>query len=110
ARPGARRGAGGREARHARRAGRRGPGLRPERLDRRRRPRAGAGEARGVGAALMTLRLTRRQYADLYGPTTGDRVRLADTELFIRIERDLTTTVEEAKVAVGKVLRERFGH
>ena len=50
----------------------------------------------------MTLRLTRRQYADLYGPTTGDRVRLADTELFIRIERDLTTPGEEAKFGGGK--------
>jgi urease subunit alpha len=54
----------------------------------------------------MTLRLTRRQYADLYGPTTGDRVRLADTELFIRIERDLTTPGEEAKFGGGKVLRD----
>src|SRR4029077_10553064 len=86
-----------REALHARRPRRRPHGLRPERADRGRRPRAGAGQARGVGAALMTLRLTRRQYADLYGPTTGDRVRLADTELFIRIERDLTTPGEEAK-------------
>ena len=49
----------------------------------------------------MTLRLTRRQYADLYGPTTGDRVRLADTELLIRIERDLTTPGEEAKFGGG---------
>src|SRR2546422_4074229 len=46
---------------------------------------AGARAARRVGrAASMSLRLTRRQYADLYGPTTGDRVRLADTELLIR--------------------------
>ncbi|HVP71391.1 MAG TPA: urease subunit alpha, partial [Gemmatimonadaceae bacterium] len=62
-----------------------------------------------MGAALMTLRLTRRQYADLYGPTTGDRVRLADTELFIRIERDLTTPGEEAKFGGGKVIRDGMG-
>src|SRR2546423_160349 len=52
----------------------------------------------------MTLRLTRRQYADLYGPTAGDRVRLADTELLIRIERDLTIPGEEAKFGGGKVI------
>src|SRR3989442_4971837 len=57
----------------------------------------------------MTLRMTRRQYADLYGPTTGDRVRLADTELFIRIERDLTVPGEEAKFGGGKVLRDGMG-
>src|SRR5258708_21034387 len=57
----------------------------------------------------MTLRLTRRQYADLYGPTTGDRVRLADTELLIRIERDLTTPGEEAKFGGGKVVRDGMG-
>ena len=54
----------------------------------------------------MSLRIPRRQYADLYGPTTGDRVRLADTELFIRIERDLTTPGEEAKFGGGKVIRD----
>jgi urease subunit alpha len=57
----------------------------------------------------MTLRLTRRQYADLYGPTVGDRVRLADTELFVRVERDLTTPGEEAKFGGGKVLRDGMG-
>jgi urease subunit alpha len=57
----------------------------------------------------MTLRMTRRQYADLYGPTTGDRVRLADTELLIRIERDLTTPGEEAKFGGGKVIRDGMG-
>src|SRR3989442_4213847 len=57
----------------------------------------------------MSLRLPRRQYADLYGPTTGDRVRLADTELFIRIERDLTTPGEEAKFGGGKVIRDGMG-
>src|SRR2546421_3189530 len=57
----------------------------------------------------MSLRLPRRQYADLYGPTTGDRVRLADTELFIRIERDLTVAGEEAKFGGGKVIRDGMG-
>ncbi len=57
----------------------------------------------------MTLRIPRRQYADLYGPTTGDRVRLADTELFIRIERDLTVPGEEAKFGGGKVARDGMG-
>jgi urease subunit alpha len=57
----------------------------------------------------MTLRIPRRQYADLYGPTTGDRVRLADTDLFIRIERDLTVAGEEAKFGGGKVLRDGMG-
>src|SRR5947208_39862 len=57
----------------------------------------------------MSLRLTRRQYADLYGPTTGDRVRLADTELLIEVERDLTVPGEEAKFGGGKVLRDGMG-
>src|SRR5881628_3376073 len=57
----------------------------------------------------MSLRLPRRQYADLYGPTTGDRVRLADTELFVRIERDLTVAGEEAKFGGGKVIRDGMG-
>ncbi|HET8760421.1 MAG TPA: urease subunit alpha, partial [Nitrospiria bacterium] len=57
----------------------------------------------------MTLRMSRRQYADLYGPTTGDRLRLADTELIIEIERDLTVYGEEAKFGGGKVLRDGMG-
>jgi urease subunit alpha len=57
----------------------------------------------------VTLRLTRRQYADLYGPTVGDRVRLADTELLIRIERDLTVAGEEATFGGGKVIRDGMG-
>jgi urease subunit alpha len=57
----------------------------------------------------MTLRIPRRQYADLYGPTTGDRVRLADTDLLVRIERDLTTPGEEAKFGGGKVIRDGMG-
>ena len=57
----------------------------------------------------MNLKIPRRQYADLYGPTTGDRVRLADTELFIEIEKDLTTPGEEAKFGGGKVIRDGMG-
>ena len=55
------------------------------------------------------MKLTRRQYADLYGPTTGDRVRLADTELLIQIERDHTTYGEEVKFGGGKVIRDGLG-
>jgi urease subunit alpha len=57
----------------------------------------------------MTLRMSRRQYADLYGPTTGDRVRLADTDLFVEVERDLTVPGDEAKFGGGKVLRDGMG-
>jgi len=57
----------------------------------------------------MSLKIPRRQYADLYGPTVGDRVRLADTELFIEIEKDLTTPGEEAKFGGGKVIRDGMG-
>ena len=38
----------------------------------------------------MALKLTRRQYAEMFGPTVGDKVRLADTELFVQVERDLS--------------------
>jgi urease subunit alpha len=57
----------------------------------------------------MSLKIPRRQYADLYGPTIGDRVRLADTDLFIEIEKDLTTPGEEAKFGGGKVIRDGMG-
>ena len=57
----------------------------------------------------MSLKIPRRQYADLYGPTTGDRVRLADTDLFIEIEKDLTTPGDEAKFGGGKSLRDGMG-
>ncbi len=54
-------------------------------------------------------RITRRAYADMYGPTTGDRVRLADTDLIIQVERDLTTYGEEVKFGGGKVIRDGMG-
>ncbi len=53
--------------------------------------------------------LSRAAYADMFGPTTGDRVRLADTELFIEIERDFTTYGEEVKFGGGKVIRDGMG-
>jgi len=57
----------------------------------------------------MTLNISRRQYADLYGPTVGDRIRLADTDLMIEIEKDLATYGDEAKFGGGKVLRDGMG-
>jgi urease subunit alpha len=54
-------------------------------------------------------RIPRAAYADMFGPTTGDRVRLADTELFIEVERDLTTYGEEVKFGGGKVIRDGMG-
>lgn len=57
----------------------------------------------------MPTTISRASYADMYGPTTGDRVRLADTELFIEVERDLTTYGEEVKFGGGKVIRDGMG-
>ncbi|MDQ0462657.1 urease subunit alpha [Caulobacter ginsengisoli] len=54
-------------------------------------------------------RISRGTYADMFGPTTGDRVRLADTELFVEVERDLTTYGEEVKFGGGKVIRDGMG-
>ena len=55
------------------------------------------------------MKIPRKQYASLYGPTTGDRVRLADTELIIEVEKDLTTYGEEAVFGGGKVIRDGMG-
>jgi urease subunit alpha len=57
----------------------------------------------------MSLRIPRRQYADLFGPTVGDRVRLADTELWIEVERDFTVYGDEVKFGGGKVVRDGMG-
>jgi urease subunit alpha len=57
----------------------------------------------------MPTRIPRTTYADMYGPTTGDRVRLADTDLIIEVERDLTTYGEEVKFGGGKVIRDGMG-
>ncbi len=54
-------------------------------------------------------RLPRAAYADMFGPTTGDRVRLADTELFIEVEKDFTIYGEEVKFGGGKVIRDGMG-
>ncbi len=54
-------------------------------------------------------RMSRAAYADMFGPTTGDRVRLADTALIIEVERDLTTYGEEVKFGGGKVIRDGMG-
>ena len=54
-------------------------------------------------------KIKREAYADMYGPTTGDKVRLADTELFIEVEKDLTTYGEEVKFGGGKVIRDGMG-
>lgn len=57
----------------------------------------------------MPARIARATYADMYGPTVGDRVRLADTELFIEVEKDFTTYGEEVKFGGGKVIRDGMG-
>jgi len=54
-------------------------------------------------------KISRKSYADMYGPTTGDQVRLADTELFIEVEKDLTSYGEEVKFGGGKVIRDGMG-
>jgi urease subunit alpha len=57
----------------------------------------------------MTLKIGRRAYAEMFGPTTGDRVRLADTELIIEVERDYTVYGDEVKFGGGKVIRDGMG-
>ncbi len=54
-------------------------------------------------------RITRAAYADMFGPTTGDRVRLADTDLIIEVEKDFTSYGEEVKFGGGKVIRDGMG-
>jgi len=55
------------------------------------------------------MKISRRAYAEMFGPTTGDRVRLADSELFIEIEHDFTVYGEEVKFGGGKVIRDGMG-
>ena len=57
----------------------------------------------------MATRISRAAYADMFGPTTGDKVRLADTGLFIEVEEDRTTYGEEVKFGGGKVIRDGMG-
>jgi urease subunit alpha len=54
-------------------------------------------------------RITRAAYADMFGPTTGDRVRLADTDLIVEVEKDFTIYGEEVKFGGGKVIRDGMG-
>ncbi|MEL7046967.1 MAG: urease subunit alpha, partial [Pseudomonadota bacterium] len=53
--------------------------------------------------------ISRSEYAGMYGPTVGDRVRLADSELFIEVEKDHTSYGEEVKFGGGKVIRDGMG-
>jgi urease subunit alpha len=57
----------------------------------------------------MATRISRSAYAQMFGPTVGDKVRLADTELFIEVEKDLTIYGEEVKFGGGKVIRDGMG-
>jgi urease subunit alpha len=57
----------------------------------------------------MSYRMDRRAYAETYGPTVGDRIRLADTELIIEVEQDFTTYGDEVKFGGGKVIRDGMG-
>ncbi|WP_377274718.1 urease subunit alpha [Rhizobium sp. R86522] len=57
----------------------------------------------------MSYKMSRAAYASMFGPTTGDKVRLADTELFIEVEKDFTTYGEEVKFGGGKVIRDGMG-
>ena len=57
----------------------------------------------------MPTKITRPAYAAMFGPTTGDKIRLADTDLIIEVERDLTTYGEEVKFGGGKVIRDGMG-
>ena len=55
------------------------------------------------------MKISRQAYSDMYGPTTGDRLRLADTELWIEIEADRTHYGDEVKFGGGKVIRDGMG-
>ena len=57
----------------------------------------------------MSAKIKRSVYADMFGPTTGDRVRLADTDLIIEVEKDFTAYGEEVKFGGGKVIRDGMG-
>src|SRR5579864_2916981 len=57
----------------------------------------------------MSLKMDRRAYADMFGPTTGDRVRLADTDLIIEVEKDFSVYGDEVKFGGGKTIRDGMG-
>eukprot|EP01035_Chromulina_nebulosa_P057159 gene57159-78325_t len=65
--------------------------------------------AAGRSLTPMSFKMSRAAYASMFGPTTGDRLRLADTELFIEVEKDFTTYGEEVKFGGGKVIRDGMG-
>ena len=62
-----------------------------------------------MGQAANDMKISRQAYAEMFGPTTGDRVRLADTELWIEVEKDFTIYGEEVKFGGGKVIRDGMG-
>ena len=82
------------------------PGARERAVEKARK--AGFG-IRGRGEEIVSLKIPRRTYADLYGPTKGDRIRLADTELIIEIEKDFTHYGDEITFGGGKVIRDGMG-
>ena len=55
------------------------------------------------------MTIPRKKYASMFGPTTGDRVRLGDTNLLARVEKDLTVYGDEVKFGGGKVIRDGMG-
>src|SRR5271165_3945717 len=57
----------------------------------------------------MPAKISRKVYADMYGPTVGDRIRLADTDLIIEVEKDFAVYGEEVKFGGGKVIRDSQG-
>src|ERR1700728_4768466 len=57
----------------------------------------------------MSVKIKRSVYADMFGPTIGDRVRLADTDLIVEVEKDFTIYGEEVKFGGGKVIRDGMG-
>jgi urease subunit alpha len=67
------------------------------------------GAANPSPAKTSTARISRRAYAEMFGPTTGDRLRLGDTELWVEVERDFTVYGDEVKFGGGKVIRDGMG-
>src|ERR1700744_398165 len=57
----------------------------------------------------MAVKIKRSVYADMFGPTTGDRVRLADTDLIVEVEKDFTVYGDEVKFGGGEVIRDGMG-
>ena len=92
-------------ARHSRRHG---GAIRTGRNENR-RARRDRRQPRRARRIAVSYRMPRRHYADIYGPTTGDRVRLADTDLVAEVERDHTVYGDECKFGGGKVLRDGMG-